>query len=511
MTVDQIIEEQRQKEDLTGRERLVKNVSTSYLSHAVFMIFGFILPRVISDHVGQVGLGIWDFSWSFVNYLSLSMIGIGSSVNRFVARYRATGDTLSLNKIVSTVVAVQLVIALFVFIAAIALAYAIPNFFSARLGSDAELAGWVVGLLGGALAVQMAFDAWRGVLSGCHRWDYYNTLNAGSYAVISLCMLTALYAGQGLIAMATIYFVGTILTELLRYKIARTICPEISLKRSYINRDDARKVIKFGAKTILLALPSMVTVQTVFILIVAQMGPASLAIIARPLALVRTVSVLVGKYTSVLVPTAGSLQSQGKFEELRAFALQSSRNGWLIAIPPLTFLFVLGDRVVDIWMGPDYAYWAISAILAGGFLLPISQGALLRILIGLDAHGGIAKISAIATLGAVIIALAMTVFTGWSLPIAAALIAVPIGIGVGLTILIYGFRHLKIGFGEYFRAVLFDGIVLLAVTCGALLALRMFSPFSSLVTVALGIVVTGIVFAVLHSDDVRELYREIRK
>ncbi|MEM7279365.1 MAG: transporter, partial [Pseudomonadota bacterium] len=97
--------------DVTGRDRLAKNVSASYLSHIVFIIFGFLLPRMISDRVGQAGLGLWDFSWAFVKYMNLSMIGIGSSVNRYVAQYRTAGDTLGLNKTISTVVAIQCAIA----------------------------------------------------------------------------------------------------------------------------------------------------------------------------------------------------------------------------------------------------------------------------------------------------------------------------------------------------------------------------------------------------------------
>ena len=170
-------------EDLTGRSRLVRNVGASYASHFVFVAFGFIMPRLIDGYIGQAALGVWDFGWAFVSYLSLAMLGIGSSVNRFVATYRATGDVNSLNRMISTVIVVQLGIAALVAAAALILAWLIPNLLEHRLGDYAGTARWIIACLGGALAIEMAFDAWRGVISGCHRWDYYNAINAGGYAV----------------------------------------------------------------------------------------------------------------------------------------------------------------------------------------------------------------------------------------------------------------------------------------------------------------------------------------
>ena len=211
-------------EDKTGRDRLAKNVGASYAAHFIFIVFGFVLPRAIDDQIGQSALGIWDFGWGIVSSLQMSRLGIGSSVNRYVARYRASGDTLALNKTVSTIVVIQGLIAGGVFLTSIVLANIVPTIFADQLGSNRAAAGWVIGLLGSALAVEMAFDAWRGVLSGCHRWDYYNALNAGGYSATALFMLVALHFGGGLKAMAAIYLALTFCTELVRYVIAKRVC-----------------------------------------------------------------------------------------------------------------------------------------------------------------------------------------------------------------------------------------------------------------------------------------------
>ncbi len=496
--------------DLTGRDRLAKNVSASYLSHLVFIIFGFLLPRMISDKVGQTGLGIWDFSWAFVKYMNLSMIGIGSSVNRFVARYRAADDQAAMNRTVSTVIAVQLSIAAAVFFATVMLAYYIPIWFAARLGDEGETARWVVAFLGFSLAVQMAFDAWRGVLTGYHRWDYYNGINAGSHAVVSTAMLATLLLGYGLVEMALVYLGGTLLTEILRYKIARAICPELVIRAALVNLKDAKKVVRFGGKTILLGMPGIIATHTINIFIVAKLGPAALAIMARPAALIVTITTLLAKYANVLVPTAGSLQSQGNLVELREFALSSSRTNLILAVPPVAFLLIMGDVVVSLWMGPSYANWQISAILAGAAILPLSQAAMMRILIGMDMHGRVAKNAALATISLLVIGLLITQFTGWSLPIAAALSAIPAGTSVGLTVLYFAFKKLDLTSTEYFKNVLQDGLVLLIVSCACMFAFRYYTDFNTLLTLLGGMAISGIVTLALHYRDLKRLYRAIK-
>ena len=227
------------EEESSGRSRIVRNVGASYAGHLVFLIFGFALPRVIDSSVGQVSLGVWDFSWSVVNYLNLSMVGIGSAVNRYVARYRAINDTASLNRLISTVMALQFCVALFVLSVSIVLFLTIPTYFAEQLGPQKNEAAWVVGLLGTALAAQMMFDAWRGVLTGYHRWGLHNAINAGGYAVTAVAMIVTLLRGGDIKAIATVYLLFTLIIEFVRWRVARRVGVDLRLHWRLVNRGDA--------------------------------------------------------------------------------------------------------------------------------------------------------------------------------------------------------------------------------------------------------------------------------
>src|SRR5690606_12148260 len=95
------------KADVAGRDRMGRNVAFAWGGYMVNVVTGFIVPRLISAQLGQTTLGIWDFSWSIVSYFGLVQLGLGSSVSRYVAKYRSVGDHHGLNVSVSTVAVFQ--------------------------------------------------------------------------------------------------------------------------------------------------------------------------------------------------------------------------------------------------------------------------------------------------------------------------------------------------------------------------------------------------------------------
>src|SRR5262249_29785140 len=70
--------------------RLVRSVFANWAGEAVFVVSGFILPRLISTGMSQEQLGIWDFGWSMRSYVLLAGGAFGSGAGHYVARYRAS-------------------------------------------------------------------------------------------------------------------------------------------------------------------------------------------------------------------------------------------------------------------------------------------------------------------------------------------------------------------------------------------------------------------------------------
>jgi len=374
-------------DDRSGRDRLVWNVIASWAGHVVFIVAGFIMPRQIDRHVGQVGLGVWDFGWTTVNYFFLAQIGVGVSVNRYVARYRSARDTDGLSRMISSVVLLQLLAAGIVLALTAASAYWLPFFFRDDLRGEAEVATRVIALLGLSVAVRMASQPFSGVVTGCHRWDLHNLLNSGTYGITVLGMLLALWRGGGLVDISVVYLAGTIVGEITRVGLAFRVCPELKVSPARARWSEARGLIVFGAKLSTPDTLNILVAQLTNMLVLSQIGIATLAVYSRLGALIRHTENIIAKYSQPLTPTASSLEGSGQDAEVRDLVINSTRFAAYLIWPILLAFAIVGDDVMQVWMGPRYDPTWVLTFMAIGSMFPISQQPIFSILVGLNLHG----------------------------------------------------------------------------------------------------------------------------
>ena len=415
-------------EDLTGQDRLVSNVILSWAAHFVFIIAGFIMPRMIDRRLGQELLGVWDFAWSLVSYFSLVQAGVASSVNRYVARYRVSGDISGVNRIASSASCVLGVAGLLALGLTIAVSLLLPQLFGARLGENVLDAQWVVFFLGTSLVIEIAFSAFSGVLTGCHQWGLHNIIRSGWHAATIAGMIVALLQGGSLPSLAVITFAGLVLAYTTRVILAHRVCKGLRLRPSLVGWETIRKLLVFGGKTLIPSVSNMLLNQTTNILILAYLGPAVLALYARPQSLVRHIHTLVYKMATTLIPTTSSLQSIDDLEGIRILLIKSVRYSFYIVLPMILVLIVFGSPILQFWMGSRYANGLIPAILAAGYLSTMVQLPVMHILAGLNAHGraGMAQfVASLCSVGLTVLALG---YLGWGLAGAAVAVTLPLTI-----------------------------------------------------------------------------------
>ena len=461
----------KKQEDLTGKDRFAWNVIVSWAGYLFVLVPGFIMPRLISDNLGSAALGVWDFTWAFVNYLKISGFGIGSSVNRYVAKHRVEGDVEALRNAVSTVMLIQVTVGMFVMVVTLFLSYWLPLKFADSLNGYAGETQGVILFLGASLALYFAFDSFRGVITGHHRWEVHNGIIAAMHGTNFVLMAVVLVTGGGLFELAMTYFFVSLAGELVRAYLAFRVCPDLKIGFSYVSWARAKKMMSFGVKTSMTGLPVILVLQSTSVLVMGSLGAAALAVYARPISLIRHLGTFVSKYAFVLTPMAGSIQAKKDEAELGSFLLDTTKYGVAFTLPPVLFLAMFGDRVLYYWMGEGYDSWELMAILSLGYLLPISQNTVMRILVGMNAHGRAAILSLAVAMVTYISGALYIEATGWSLPAAALLVACSLSASQGLAVPFYACRRLKIPYARYlfdvFTAPLACGSVYLAIMVAA--------------------------------------------
>ena len=472
--------------DLTGQDRFRSNLLHSWGGYLIVFVAGFLSPRLIDQNLGQMELGIWDFSWTFMNYMKLAMLGIGSSINRYVANYRAAGDIVRLNRTVSTVVCMQAAIAFLILLLSVLLCWQTPTLFGSQLGEYTETARWTVLLLGISVSINMAFDTSRGVITGCHRWDLHNRIETVANLMELAGMVTILSLGGGLCSLGTVVLFVALIAGLWRMFSVPRICPELHVSLSMFRWSAAQEMLRFGLKTFAIRSPLLILVQTTNLLIASHLGPASLAVFSRSLALVRHTEGFMSKFAFILAPTAGALQGQDKEADLRRFFLNTTRYGVAFASPMLFFLIIDGDLILRIWMGERYVHGPVLAILAIGYFLPISQNSVREILKGMNAHGKIGLFCFCLTGICFLTGYIIFKQTDWTLNSAAILLAVSLGVGLGIPPPVYACIKLKTSLTHYVLHSLLPPMLCNSVFVASLLAGRYLFPNNAFIAVGVG-------------------------
>lgn len=463
-------------EDHTGRHRMAWNILTSWAGHVVFVIAGFLLPRLMDRTVGQEMLGLWDFAWSLVSYFGLAEIGGGSSLSRYVARYRAAGDVASLRSAASSVMLIQTAVGGICLAATLVVGALLPVLFGDRIAVHLAVARPVVLLLGASLALELGCDTFHGVITGCHRWDLHNWVNAGSHAVATAGMVAALLAGGGLRSIALVYFAAVLGRELVRRHLAYRVCPELELSVRHASRAQVREMVTFGGKATVHGIARVVLFQGNSVLVASHLGPAALALYARPQALLRHAEAFVNKFAHVLTPTASSLQARGRADDLRRLLVESTRFGLCLCLPLLLLLAVMGGPILTLWMGPRYEQGHLLALFAAGYVAVLSQRPALTILIGLNAHG---RLGVASLVGSVLgVALSWLLVGVWDFGLAGAAVAVALALflGGGAYVFFRACDELALSPVEYLRRAYLPPVLCALPYVGCLAAARRLFP-----------------------------------
>lgn len=398
-------------DELTRPGAIARSVAANWVGQIIFIVSGFVLPRLIDRHIGQELLGVWDLGWTTVAYLTLLNAGIASSVNRFVARYRVQRDWDAMNRATSCCGFLFICTSSAAAIVTIALTIGLARILPETFGEHVGEARWVVLFLGLSSAAGMSVAVFNGVITGHQRYDLVMYIETGSHIVAFAGTIVALVLGHGLRVMAVVFFTAKALECVAKIVTAYRICPQLHLSPRSVSKAGVWEVTAFGGKYFVHQLSRITLYQGNSLLIAAFLGPAALAVYARAMGLVNYADKMLFEFGKVLIPSASSLQAQNADVPLERLILHSLRYSLLIALPMILGLSILGASLMRVWMGPEYAELPLLTILAVGHLAAFAQTGPFYILLGMNRHGVPAlSMAAAAAISIVTTLVCLTVF-----------------------------------------------------------------------------------------------------
>jgi O-antigen/teichoic acid export membrane protein len=347
----------------------------------------------VIHHLGDERYGIWALVFSLVDYYAIVDFGFRSSVVKYAAHYRATGDLGRLDSLVSTGLVYFTSAAVVVIGAAVLIARNITRLFHI-LPRDESAFRFLTVTVGVGVALAIVFDTFNAVLEAYQRFDITarililgNGLRAtGCFAVIGL--------GWGLKAMGLCVLGSQIVTYLVAYSALRRLLPGRTFSPWKANLPMLREMLGYGVRTFTANVSLNVLNQAAPVLIGHFLSAAAVGYYVYPVRLLNYSVDLVCRLGLVTGSKAAELIAHGDIKTISRMAILVNRYCLMLFLPLAVYLVIFGRQLLEVWINPAFA--ANSApllpVLAAGVVVAVAaQFNSSAILYGLAKHGALAR------------------------------------------------------------------------------------------------------------------------
>jgi O-antigen/teichoic acid export membrane protein len=419
-----------------------------------------LLPLLI-DRLGSAPTGLFVFATTLTGYFTALEYGVGTSVTKYVAEFRATGEYEQLGSVLRA--SLLLMVGLGTVVAAVLALLAVLSAEALFGGSGAVVRSQAVPTL--LVAAGVAFLYWPSrigpaALRGLERFDLCAMVEM-SCAVLTLGLMFVASELTHSIALLTGLFGAVFLLEGVSAGVLAW--PHLRLRRGVGRWSGAhlRPAMGFGTGLFLIGLSDTFVYESDRIVVTAFVGAAAIVVYEvalRPQTGVRLIGGLVG---SALVSTSSRLIAQGRSERLRELVLVGSFYSVVLTIPFVVLIVMLAHPIIEAWIGHGYGRYAVYAqIFVSYWFIGANSGVLGSAVVGMGrirVFVWLTVAGAVLTLG---MSIALTAAWGTVGVIWGTVIPACLGIPIWMH---YALRHVGIAKIRYVREVLLPGYLPIAV------------------------------------------------
>lgn len=336
-----------------AKARIPSNVFWNWSAFAFNIGVAFLISPLLVHRLGDVEYGIWSLVGDFTAYSWLLGFGLGYAVMRYIARYYALDDKDSLNSTITTSFVLNFASSLLVMALALGVAYVFPRLFSIPENS-VFAARMTVLLVAASVAAGFPASVFSGCLQAASRYDWVGIRIVASTGLRALLLWYFLERGYGLITVAFVTAIATLLGYAIDLFFARRQFPHLEIRWKHLDLSLLRPLMSFSAYALVLGIAARLIYATDNIVVGFVLGPAVVTFYAIGAKLPIMLRDSLGNITKLYFPFASHMDALGREDGLRRLFLAGTRIASLYVIPAALSLIILGPRFLDLWMGKPF-------------------------------------------------------------------------------------------------------------------------------------------------------------
>ena len=364
-------------------KKIAKNAFYNLIIKVIAGVFAFVASVVAARFLGPDKYGVYSLVMWFLSFAGLLVnLGLPTTITKYVSEYWGRKDFSSIRSILKQLLRVELLAGLVVSLLLFFLAPFIANWYH---NPDLSLYVKVASLVILPLGLMWIYN---GYFCGLQRFDLIAKVNIVVSPLTLGLILLVLYAGGKIEWLVGVSVVSNILlvgSYLYLKKTSLTFSPESPFRHIPVdqNLDPWSKWLKFSASVFVVSLLEAVIWERFGILFLSIFSPSS-EIAFYNVAFIlssRTMILLPGALTGILLPAISEVYGEGNKEELARVHANSTRYLAMLSLPLCLGGIAIAKHLFPILYGVSFqpASFVFAILLLGGTvgLISTSSSALL--------------------------------------------------------------------------------------------------------------------------------------
>ena len=325
-------------------QKYTVNLFSTYLQQIISIMIPLVLTPLMVKHLGQDVYGLWVLVGSLIGYFNLSNFGFGTTLLKELSHQE---DPITVSRYISTVFGFFGILALILFPIALTVAYFYPVWFDITCNKDTFSLFMIVFFI---FVINLLFNTFGTVLFAKGYLVYKNFISIVGYLVIGFGVGFVLSKGIGILGVAIVYFLSSIVVAGLSYMYAKK---QIRFKVSK-QLWDKRILVNMTSDSLyyfLISLSVVIVFNTDNIVISSYLTLEAVALYAIGFKLVNISQNVLFKIVDILVPDISKLYAKKEYKDVLKLHNKMQFYTLLLASIGYGLLYFIGLDIIKLWVG----------------------------------------------------------------------------------------------------------------------------------------------------------------
>lgn len=363
-------------------------VVLTYVNMGLGTLIPMFYTPVMLQILGQNEYGLYSLSNSVISYLSLLSFGLGGTVVRYIAKYRAAGEKDKIEHIAGLAILLYTILALVVIIVGGILSYNSGSIFQEGLSlAEREKIKILIIIMAFNTAISFPISVFASIVMAYERFVYRQLVNILSTVLAPCINLVALYLGYTSIGLAVC---STILQVLMLPLYAGYCNKAIGIHPCFKNMPFhlLKEMLGFSAFVFLGSLVDLLFWSTDKVILGMLAGTSAVAVYNIGSQFNNMLTSLSTAFTSVLTPkTTIMAANKASNEEMTELFIKIGRLQYILISLALSGFIVFGKQFIILWAGKQYGdAYLIALVTLIPLSIPLIQNTGVSILLAENKH-----------------------------------------------------------------------------------------------------------------------------